>query len=454
VLFELLTFAPPRKAKTVAGAVDEARLGRRVAFEETPGGHAVPRELRAITNKATCPGAEGRYPSVAAFAEDLRRYTRQEEVLAYPDGILRKAWRAIGRRPVAAMSALLVFIVGAALLATFSLARSVQTEHAAKQRQERLADLTAEVTEHAHEFDRLLYRVESLLEGLASSTRELLAYAAPQEGPRYPPAALGTPEGPDDATWNGRLNQYVAHRHVVYVLAPGVTAEEVARDHHRLLSLDAVFRSMFLRVTGEEALSLGDGEATALLRAGVPLRWSYAAFESGFMLNYPGNSVYPSDYDPRKRPWYVASRGTRGIRWGEVYPDAAGSGFLLPCNRALYAVDGTFVGVAGADLSLDSVIDSMEMRGLAGTQESFFVNAAGEVLVSSRERGARSQVSTQGNRTKQRRRVEVPPLERQLAAGAASGFAVQRQDLYVFARLKALPWFLVVRLDAATHDMR
>ena len=33
----------------------------------------------------------------------------------------------------------------------------------------------------------------------------------------------------------------------------------------------------------------------------------------------------------------------------------------------------------------------------------------------------------------------------------ASGFSLEADDLYIFGRLKAVPWVLVVRMDPAIH---
>lgn len=112
------------------------------------------------------------------------------------------------------------------------------------------------------------------------------------------------------------------------------------------------------------------------------------------------------------------------------------------------------VGVAGLDVGMDDIIDRMVVPGIEGVREAFLLDGEGQVLVSSRERGARSALSTAGNRTKDVERVRVPALVGHAGSGTASGYVVTGDDLYVFARMQALPWLLVVRLSAGAHLMR
>ena len=73
----------------------------------------VPRDLSVVCMKALEKDPAKRYPSMAEFARDLRRYLRCEPILARPAGRVERAlkWR---RRNPAAAAVLLVALVGAA----------------------------------------------------------------------------------------------------------------------------------------------------------------------------------------------------------------------------------------------------------------------------------------------------------------------------------------------------
>ncbi len=455
VLFELLTFENPRAGGSMADLLLAASTGERKAFAATKPPEPVPPELQAIANKATSFLPEERYADVDSLAADLRRYLHGEEVRAYPDDRWRKLWRRLQRHPLRLLTGLLVIVLTAATITTGSLVQAVGAERQAALQGQHLAHLVATVASHVAGFDSLLFRVESLIEGLAVSATARLDGGKADGGLHYSPQDLGVPSrAPRDARHNDGYGQVVSLDHPVYVLPPGVTRAVVAAELDVLGPLGPVLRGAFLRSVSEASAALPEAEASALLAAGVPLQWGYVAFESGLMLNYPGNTDYPSDYDPRKRPWYLSARDTRGASWGDLYADASGTGFLLPCNKALYDSAGAFMGVAGFDLGMDDIIDQMEVPGLDGVSEAYLVDSSGRVLVSSRERGTRSALSTAGNKTKTTERIDAPALVGHADAGTASGFVVQGDELYVFARLQALPWLLVVRLEADQHLRR
>jgi len=94
----------------------------------------------------------------------------------------------------------------------------------------------------------------------------------------------------------------------------------------------------------------------------------------------------------------------------------------MPCNQTFYDRSGKLLGVAGLDLSMDTVIEQMDMPEVAGV---------------TKELGA----------------LGIPELEEHAIKGTTSGFVMDGSDVLVFARLKALPWTLVARVDAVSHGL-
>jgi serine/threonine protein kinase len=93
---------------------------------ELPAG--VPRDLTAICGKAVRPDPAQRYPTALAFAEDLRRWLRNEPTTARPARVLRRFGLWCRRKPgwAAALAALVL------LLGLGAYAQHVRLEHAEK----------------------------------------------------------------------------------------------------------------------------------------------------------------------------------------------------------------------------------------------------------------------------------------------------------------------------------
>ena len=125
----------------------------------------------------------------------------------------------------------------------------------------------------------------------------------------------------------------------------------------------------------------------------------------------------------------------------------------MPCNQPIYDRSGKLLGVAGLDISMDTVIDEMDIPEIAGVKETWLLDDAGRVLVSSEEKGRKSALSMSGNKTKALGVLGIPELETHARKGTTSGFVVDDSDVLVFARFKALPWILVARVDALSHDL-
>ena len=454
VLFELATLRRAREPENTMHALHQAFQGIRSTFHDV-GAAGVSPPLEAIVDRATRLSPKDRYPSVEALAADLRRFLRGEEVQAYPDPWARALLRRAQRHPVFLLSGLLAIVLIAATVAVGSLGFVLHAERQAAVRQQRLADLIAEVTRHVQTVDRRLLNTHTLLEGLASRTRELLTGPAPPEadwGRRVTLTDLADGTGPADAAYSDRYGQVVTMMAPVDVMAPGTTGPAMDAFRARLDPLTTSLRDQLVRSQGEDAVVMAPAEKRTLLRGGVPLIWAYVGFENGLLVTYPGNAHYPDDYDHRSRPWYTDPQGVHGPRFGEIYADWTGTGYLLPASRAIYSDEGAYLGVAGLDWSLDELIDHMEVPGLVGVRETYILDHEGGVVLSSTERGVRPGTGEQN--AKERATVGVPELERQARAGGASGFVEGPDDLYVFARFEALPWLLVVRLDPAESGFR
>jgi len=81
------------------------------------------------------------------------------------------------------------------------------------------------------------------------------------------------------------------------------------------------------------------------------------------------------------------------------------------------------------------------------------MDGSGRVVLSSEEKGIKTAVAVGGNKTKELGVLGIPELEAHAKKGTTSGFVVDGKDVLVFARLKAVPWILVARIEAKAHDL-
>ncbi|MCJ2373331.1 methyl-accepting chemotaxis protein [Pseudomonas sp. RGM 3321] len=106
---------------------------------------------------------------------------------------------------------------------------------------------------------------------------------------------------------------------------------------------------------------------------------SYFGSTEGLMFSVPAGNR-PADYDPRARGWYKAAQNAPGTIVTEPYI-AASSGKLVMTIATPVKIQNQFAGVAGADISLDSVSKIINSLNFDGHGYAFLVSAEGKILV-------------------------------------------------------------------------
>ncbi|HEX8544092.1 MAG TPA: methyl-accepting chemotaxis protein [Pseudomonas sp.] len=129
-----------------------------------------------------------------------------------------------------------------------------------------------------------------------------------------------------------------------------------------------------------------DGKALPELQRaiGVPaysdnFQLSYFGSTDGVMFSVPaGNRA--ADYDPRARGWYKAAQNASGTIVTEPYI-AASSGKLVVTLATPVKYQNQFIGVAGADISLDSISKTINSLNFGGHGYAFIVSGEGKILI-------------------------------------------------------------------------
>ncbi len=449
VLYHLLTFRRPRYGGDLNTVLELAKKGEMRSFGQTAGEPLVPPELRAIVARATAFEPDDRYLSVTALANDLRRFLRREEIEAYPDDLARKLWRKVEKHPVATLSSILLVVALAATISIIGLYGRYTAERRGAERAQTIASLVSEVSEHALEVDRLLFRIENLVAGLAVGIGEGLIFGSDLDSTfPQPDDLLGSTPIVDTVTLDRYGGQNVSFEMPVQVRAH--QADPVILDDlaHRLAGQTRLFARLFHRSAGGALDNLSPDRLRDALREGrAPVHYLYAGLEPGLLLSYPATSVFPEGYDPRQRPWYRESKKRQGIHWGRPYPDASGSGWLVPCNLALRDSEGELIGVVGADLTLERVLHALEATEIEAPRATLFVDSELRLLADSRRGEPKLGVGLHGQESLQTRPLRSSELTTRLRAGDHSGFVLVGDSLFLFARVEALSWYLIVEMD-------
>src|SRR5690606_23010978 len=84
----------------------------------------------------------------------------------------------------------------------------------------------------------------------------------------------------------------------------------------------------------------------------------------------------PEGYDPRTRPWYKDAMAAGGSTLTEPYVDAATGKLIITI-----ATPAGSSGVAGGDLSLDTLVQIINSLDFDGIGYAFLISADGKILV-------------------------------------------------------------------------
>jgi serine/threonine-protein kinase len=434
ILQELVCLGPATREDTAEKMLLGAARGERLPMRD-PRGRSIDKGLAAIIDKACQREPDARYPTVAAMADDLRRWLRDEPLVARPEGIARRAMRAAMAWRELILVAGLVGVVGGSTIAFGSVAVLALSQRAQAQQEDELATAVAALSERAHVIDKEVLRWERMLEAVSSAALHALRDDVTEQRDYVLSTAFDDPSTrPAGVAPHPRYGRPVTLEHTSFKLAPGTLEDDVSAELHRLAGLDDVLPAIVERALDDVTERFADAPS--------PIGWIYVGTPSGVHASYPGHGGYDPSFDPRKRPWYELSSTADPhlIQWGNPYRDASGLGLILPCSKALVDEDGRFLGVAGMDITFGYLIRSLLVPSDRTIEEAFLLDDQGRIVV----RSAGLQAEDAGALT-----LESHPDPRvvdSVRRGESGTFRTDRQLTMIFP-LRALGWWYVVTAD-------
>ncbi|MDB6141898.1 MAG: methyl-accepting chemotaxis sensory transducer [Pseudomonas sp.] len=106
---------------------------------------------------------------------------------------------------------------------------------------------------------------------------------------------------------------------------------------------------------------------------------TYLGGTDGRFITRPSEEL-PAGYDPRERDWYKAAASNNATSLTEPYIDAITHETVVTIASPVRQ-DGKLLGVLGGDLSLKSLINTLNTLNFNGMGYAFLVNAEGKILV-------------------------------------------------------------------------
>ena len=141
--------------------------------------------------------------------------------------------------------------------------------------------------------------------------------------------------------------------------------------------------AMIEAVTSALEKTEDDSQARNVLQAitsGGGFRDVYVGRTDGYLLmqSEAANAALPEDFDPRTRPWYQQALSEGQATFTEPYRDARANFTVITAMAPVH--QGPYQGVAGADITLETVEKTLETLSLAGTGYAVLINRQGTIL--------------------------------------------------------------------------
>ncbi|NUO52783.1 MAG: protein kinase, partial [Polyangiaceae bacterium] len=462
ILFELVSLRKAIDATEPDVAWELSSRGAKAPLVHVSRRVRIPIELRAIVAKATAFTPALRYESVAALAEDVRRYLRGDAVTARPDNSLQKLLRLMSRHRRTTLLAFLGLLAIAAVSVTFTLYRKTASELAARQRGERMTALYVDVAVQGYKIDAQFQRMQQALEGLG--TAAVWALTGPEPAEKDAPIFFDTDfadpkRRPPDFTDKTAYRWPVSVEHPVVGISPGTDRNALLPKIRRLSPLRHHMREMFVAAATDDKIVLPPEEQrAALLERRGPIDYAYVALPEGVHFMLPGMDALPPGYDVRTAGFYTISASRHGKRWGSPYVDSTtdekGDDLVLPCTEGLWSPSGEFIGVAGVEITVTKMVEtSMVLPGYQPIRTTL-VNGEGKKVIDSGDAGKRFEADgkDEGLALYEFDIPEVAAAIREGSSGIRELRHKDRDKIVIFVRLDSIGWYYVVELDAQLVD--
>lgn len=442
ILQEMVTLKGAVGGTTLQEVLTNAKDGRRLPPEPPAPNATVPREIGAIIEKATRLDPALRYANVTEFADDIRRYLRNEAISAQPDTLAQSTGRWISKhRMAAAAMILLALLAGAGATIGILIYNSVKLE-AKHNRELRLAELQASSSVRAQELDATLQHYEKLLTRMSGAAGLALSDGR-ADGVELHPSAHFEP-GPNAVS--GLMESKFYGKHVSFdwpVSARALNADldAASKDLGSVEALRTMARGIMLESLGPSFKDLTeDARVRVLADTGVPVVRVTLTLESGLHAEYPGAKGLAADHDGRKEPLYQRAKVASDVIWGPPVRGENGD-IVLRCATALRDDDGSVVGVLMFQVDPGRAVETAIDTGKTDhVESSLLVERTGRVIAQ----------TAKDDDKKEPEMLGMEEVREAMGKGETGYLETRRKGrdvLVTYQPLSSLDWYLVTVAD-------
>lgn len=446
ILHEVVSLRRANSGQDVVALVMRAQEGFRERLRPYSKLEPIPREIRAIINKACAINPDRRYASVDKMSADIRHYLRDEPVAAAPDTLFQRIHRWAGRHRSLMLAAVGgLFVLGAvvtSLSVVVGAAIFTVQRYQAEAHREASQEFLARIAGQGQAMDAELKHFEALLTGLSYATEEsLLRDIGAQR--LYLVQDFADPKtAPPDLHESTRYGGPISLEHPVIHVPRSVPRRKVEPSLHRIASVHPWMWRALLDSAPSSARTSPEARREAVGTTGLPVVWVVIGTEEGVMASLPGKGGVPPAFDPRVRPWYRGAADKRGINWTTPYTDMGGMGLMVSTSLALRDRADNVIGVASFDLQIQHIVEGLmaPTEIVPSTAAAYLVSEDGRIFLDS-TRPPDPEVS----------RALDPALWQIVQTSGRTGQREVGEELVSWVKLSIAPWTYVV--VGPTKDM-
>jgi hypothetical protein len=459
ILFEVVTLREAYMARTSAEVVSMIREGR-IAETRHKYGFKIDPDLKAIIGKATAYDREDRYQTVRELGDDIRRYMGGEETTANPYHLFGRLASFSVHHKRASLAFAFACILTLLLTAGATCYRRISQINATHAYVKSLGIAQTQSTACADYIETNITRNAQFLSSITSEF--VFLYETDQDSPDTTPECMmpvsalraDAKDPPASLLYSSVYHRKIDFSHFSHKTIHGEQLTDIEKRRLHILShLRETIMNVFNDRLPQNLADASPAEQNEYLRlTGIPLHLLLFGFPDGQYVVYPGSGVYAPSYDPRGRHWYKTAQSSSGeFAWSRPYPgNTAAAGYLLSCNVPMLDTAGNFLGVAGFDLHLNTIIRDLKTTGNAGSNvlEKTLLDDKALILVST---GARFAGAMEENREDSLTiRFDDKDLFRQFTEikyGVISREENGRRIVYCVNYLPSQDWYYFEKID-------